>query len=100
LSSLMRLSLLRAAHAIVSRVACRKSGSIGLFTRTLAASGGEFVELGRGRLFSDVPRTRLEQSLTDEAIRAGIERALFDQQRVVGDLSDAQKDAVPMQRAE
>jgi hypothetical protein len=25
---------------------------------------------------------------------------LFDQQRVVGDLSDAQKDAVPMQRVE
>jgi hypothetical protein len=44
--------------------------------------------------------TRLEQSLTDEAKQAGIERALFDQQRVAGDLSDAQKDAVPMQRAE
>jgi hypothetical protein len=99
LSSLMRLSLLKAAHAIVSSAACRKSGSIGFFPQPLAASGGEFVELGAAIVLRCAP-TRLEQSLTDEAKQAGIERALFDQQRVVGDLSDAHKDAVPMQRAE
>jgi hypothetical protein len=60
---------------------------------------GEFVELGAAIVLRGAP-TRLEQTLTDEAKEAGIERALFDQQRVVGDLSDAQKDAVPMQRAE
>jgi hypothetical protein len=78
---------------------CQPIPAIGLFSQTLAAGGGELVKLGAAIVLRCAP-TRLEQSLTDEAKQAGIERALFDQQRVAGDLSDAQKDAVPMQRAE
>src|ERR1700722_18097729 len=43
---------------------------------------------------------RLEQSLPYEAKQAGIKRALFDQQRISGNLADAQKDAVSVQWAE
>ena len=45
--------------------------SVGLFTQTLAAGGGEFVELGAAIVLRCAP-TRLEQSLTDEAKQAGI----------------------------
>jgi hypothetical protein len=38
--------------------------------------------------------------LTHEAKQTGIERALFDQQCIAGDLADAQKNAVAMQWAE
>jgi len=72
---------------------------VGLFTQALAAGGGEFVELGAAIVLRCAP-TRLEHPLTDQAEHAGIERALFDQQGIAGDLSNTQKDAVPMQRAE
>jgi hypothetical protein len=64
----------------------------------LRLSGGEFVK--PGAIVLRCAPTRLEQTLTDEAKQAGIKCALFDQQCVAGDLSDAQKDAVPMQRAQ
>ena len=73
--------------------------AIGFFSQTLAAGGGEFVELGPAIVLRCAP-ARLQQSLPDEAKQAGIKRALFNQQRVAGDLPDAQKDAVTMQRAE
>jgi hypothetical protein len=65
----------------------------------LRLSGGEFVKPGAAIVLRCAP-TRLEQSLADEAKQAGIKRALFDQQRVIRDPCDAQKDAVPMQRPE
>ena len=49
---------------------------------------------------SENPRkipARLEQSLTNEAKQTRVERSLFDQQGIAGDLPDAQKDAVAMQ---
>src|SRR4029077_8160379 len=47
---------------------------VGLFTQTPAARGSEFVELGAAIVLRYAP-ARLEQSLTDEAKQAGIERA-------------------------
>jgi hypothetical protein len=38
--------------------------------------------------------------LTHQAKETGIEGTLFDQQCIAGDLSDTQKDAVPVQWAE
>src|SRR6266567_333113 len=73
--------------------------AIGLFTQTPAARGSEFVELGAAIVLRGAP-TRLEQSLADETKQAGIERALFDQQGIAGDLPDAEKDAVAVQGPE
>src|SRR6266403_1451634 len=72
---------------------------VGLFAQTLAARGGEFVELGAAIVLRRAPAGS-QQSLPDEAKQTGIERTLFDQQCIAGDLSDTQKNAVPMQWAE
>src|SRR5260221_14171 len=71
----------------------------GFFAQTFAARGGEFVKLGAAIVLRRAP-ARLEHSLPNEAKQTGIERALFDQQCIAGDLCDTQKDAVPMKRAE
>ena len=71
----------------------------GFFAETLAASGGEFVELRAAIIFGCAP-IRLEQALTHDAKETGIEGALFDQQGITGDLSDAEKNAVSVERAE
>src|ERR1700687_1280572 len=72
---------------------------VGLLAQTLAARGGEFVELGTAIVLGRAP-VGLQQCLTDQAKQTGIECALFDQQRIARDLSDGQKDPRPMQRAE
>jgi hypothetical protein len=78
----------------------RKSIPVGgLFPQTLAASGRELVKLGAAIVLRCAP-TRLEQSLPDKAKKARIERTLFDQQGIAGDLPDAKKNAVSMERAE
>ena len=69
------------------------------YAQALAAGGGEFVKLGAAIVLRRAP-VGLEQALTHEAKESGIEGALFDQQRITGDLSDAQEDAVAMQGAE
>src|SRR6185369_16653132 len=71
----------------------------GFFPKTLAASRGEFVELGLTIVFGGAP-VCLEESLTHEAEEPGIERALFNEQRVSGHLPDAQKNAVAVQGSE
>ena len=71
---------------------------LGLFPQTLAAGGGQFVELGAAIVLRRAP-ARLQQSLPHQPKQPGIERALFDQQRVAGDLPDAQQNAVTVQRA-
>ena len=70
----------------------------GLFAEALAASGREFIELGAAIIFR-CP-TRLKQSLADGAKETRIKCALFDREWVTGDLSDAQQNAVTMQRGE
>src|SRR4029077_3573976 len=72
---------------------------VGLFAETLAARYGEFVKLGAAIVFRSAP-VSLEQSLTHQPKQTGIERALFDEQCIAGDLPDAQQDAVAMQWAE
>jgi hypothetical protein len=72
---------------------------IGFFAQALATGSSEFVKLGAAIVLRGTP-TGFEQTLPNQAKQAGIERALFDQQRVAGDLSDAQEDAVAVQRAE
>jgi len=67
--------------------------------QALASRGCEFVEL-RATVVLGRPPACLEQSLPDETKQTRIERALFDQQRVAGDLADAQQDPVSVQRAE
>ena len=61
---------------------------VGFFPKTPTASSGKFVELGAAIVLRCAP-ARFEQSLTDEAKQTGVERALFDQQGIAGDLPDA-----------
>jgi hypothetical protein len=71
----------------------------GLFAETLAAGGGELVKLGAAIIIGGAPAW-LEQTLAHEAKETGIERALFNEQGVAGDLSDTEEDAVAVERAE
>src|SRR6266542_2220017 len=73
--------------------------AVRLFAQTLAARGGEFVKLGPPIVLRRAP-PRLEQSLTYQAKQTWIEGTLFDQQCIARDLSDTQKEAVPVQWAE
>ena len=78
---------------------CKAVPTVGFFSQALAARGGQFIELGAAIVFRCAP-ARLQQALANQAKQAGIERALLDEQRIAGDLPDAQKDAVAVQRAE
>ena len=71
--------------------------AVGFFPQTLAARGGELIELGPAIVLRCAP-ARLQQPLPHQAKQAGIQRALLNQQRIAGDLPDAQKNAVAMQR--
>ena len=73
--------------------------TVGFLGQAPAAGGGEFIKLGAAIVLRGAP-IRFEQSLADQAEQAGIERALFNEQGIAGDLPDAQKDAVPVQWAE
>ena len=73
--------------------------TVGFFLKAFSAGDGKFVELGAAIVVRRAP-VRLEQALADEAEEAGLERALFDEQGVGGDLPDAEKNAVPMERAQ
>jgi hypothetical protein len=65
--------------------------------QSLAARCSEFVELGAAIVIGRAP-VCLEESLADQAIQSWIERTLFNEQRPVRDLLDAQKNAVPVER--
>src|ERR1700683_2008965 len=69
----------------------------GLLAQASAARGSKFIKLGPPIVFRRPP-TRLEESLPHKAKQPGIQRTLFDQQRVAGDLSDTQQNAVPVER--
>ena len=64
--------------------------AFGLLAQALAARGGEFVELGAAIVFRCAPAC-FQQSLPHQAEQCRIERSLLDQQRLPGDLPNAQK---------
>ena len=70
-----------------------------LLAQMLAASRSEFVELGAAIVVGNA-LVSLQKSPMHEPKQRGIERALFDDQDVPGNLLDAQKNAVAMERAE
>jgi hypothetical protein len=69
------------------------------FAEAFAAGGGQFVILGATVVVGSAP-TCFEKSLADEAEQGGIEGALFDEEGPVGNLFNAEKDAVAMEGAE
>jgi len=79
--------------------ACEAVPAQGFFAQALAAGGGERVELGAAIVLGGAP-VCFQQPLADEAKESGVERALFDEQCVAGDLADAQEDAVSVKRTE
>src|SRR5215469_9286793 len=73
--------------------------TIGFFAQSLAAGGGELVELGPAVVFRGAP-TGFEQPLTHQAEQRRIKCALFDEQRATGNLLDAQQNPVTVKRSE
>jgi hypothetical protein len=72
---------------------------VGLLAQTLTARGGQLVKLSLSIILRCAP-VSLQQPLAHQPKQTGIERALFDEQRVSRDLSDAQKNTVTVQRSE
>src|SRR5438105_15895140 len=59
----------------------------------------QLVEFRAAVVLRRVP-VSLQQSLAHQSKQRGVERALFDQQRSVGNLFDAQQNAVAVERSE
>jgi len=66
--------------------------------QALAASGGEFVELGAAIIFRPAPFSR-NPALLFHAVKGGIKRPFLDGQNIVGPLLDALDNGVSMERA-
>src|SRR5215468_3168996 len=94
ISELLRRSGERGAHRVDELLPSR-----GLLAQSLASCGGQAVELGAAIVFGRAP-FGVEQSLHLQAVQRWIERALFDIERAVGDLPDAQQHAVTVKRSE
>src|SRR5215471_16901173 len=88
--------LLRARSERTSNSCSETVPILSFLSQAFSSRSSEFVKLGAAIVLGCSPAC-FEKPLTDQTEQRGIERSLLNEERLPGDLADAQKNSVAMQ---